>query len=60
MLNEEQDKAEFTEGELVFRTDIKGEPKWQSVPSFIGYGILLGQAGSEIDKKPVNINQQTN
>jgi hypothetical protein len=42
MSAEEQDKAEFAEGELVFRTDIKGEPKWRSVPYFIGCGAMVG------------------
>jgi MFS family permease len=42
MSAEEQDKAEFAEGELVFRTDIKDKPKWRTVPYFIGCGALLG------------------
>jgi hypothetical protein len=42
MSAEEQDNQEIFEAELVFRTDIKGEPRWQSVPSFIAGGILIG------------------
>lgn len=42
MSAEEQDKPEFEEGELIFRSDIKGEPKWRSVPYFVVCGALVG------------------
>jgi hypothetical protein len=42
MTGEEQKKLEFAEGALVFRTDIKGPPKWRSVPFFMVCGALVG------------------
>ena len=39
---DEENKLEFTEGELIFRTDIKGKPKWMTVPYFSALGALMG------------------